>query len=43
MLATVKKQRNFIKRFYIAKDMKPDEREEYHEQMKKSKELGEKE
>ena len=43
MLATLKKQRNFIKKCCITKDMNLEEREEFHEQMKKAKELAEKE
>ena len=43
MLATLKKQRNFIKNCYITTDMKPEEREEYQEQMKTAKELAERE
>ena len=29
MLVTLKKQRNFVKKCYLTKDMKPEEREEY--------------
>ena len=33
----------FYKKCYITKDMNPEEMEEYHKQMKKAKELAEKE
>ena len=37
MLATLKKQRNCIKKCYISKDMNPEEREEYHKTNEESK------
>ena len=40
MQATLKKQRNYLKKCYITKDTKPEEREEYQEEVKKAKELG---
>ena len=39
----LKEPEEFYKKCYITKDMNPEEREEYHKQMKKAKELAEKE
>ena len=41
--SNLKEAEEFYKKCYITKDMNPEEREEYHEQMKKAKELAEKE
>ena len=41
--SNLKEAEEFYNKWYITKDMVPEEREEYHEQMKKANELPEKE